>query len=132
MVPATAYPEKHPFFIKRFELHKRRSAVFVNEPAPIAAAGFAMSFSTIRRGKKACAQKASAHHAFSTANKFSHPHKILAGRETELHLNVMKKLESVTAEGVEAITGCFNEITYVGLMNPRCCSRAAALQSVPC
>ena len=75
-----SYPTERHFFTKRFELHKRRSAVFVNEPASITAAGFAMSFSRIRRGKKACAQKASPHHTFSTPNVFRDPSEILPRR----------------------------------------------------
>jgi hypothetical protein len=75
-------------------------------------------------------EKTFSHHAFPTANKLCHPLEVLTGRETEFYLNVMKKLKSVIAEALEAVTGCLYEIIYVALMNPRCCSRAPALQSV--
>jgi hypothetical protein len=55
-------------------------------------------------------------HELSAANKFCHPYKVLAWCETELDLNVMKKLKRVAAEGVGAVTGCFYEIAHVALM----------------
>jgi hypothetical protein len=68
---------------------------------------------------------------FPRRTNFATHDKILTGRETELDVNVMKELKSVTAEKLDAVTGYFYKITHVALMNPRCCSRAAALQSAP-
>jgi len=90
-----------------------------------------MSFARVPGREKSIAEETSPHHALSTANKRCYPLEILARRETELHLNVMEKLKSVTAEDIEAVTGCFDEITHVALMNPRRCWRAASLQSAP-
>lgn len=84
-----------------------------------------MPLARIQRGKEIPAEQTFSHHALSATHKFCHPRKILTGCETELHLNVMKKLKSVTAEGIEAVTGCFYEIAHVGLMNSRRCSRSA-------
>ena len=46
-------------------------------------------------------------HALSAANRLCHPLQILTGRETELHLNVMKELKSVTTEDLKPVIGCF-------------------------
>jgi hypothetical protein len=88
-----------------------------------------MSFAGVQGRKEPFTEETFSHHVFPAANKLCHPHEILTRRKTELHLNVMKKLKSVTAEEIEAVTGCFYEITHVALMNPWRCSRAAALQS---
>jgi hypothetical protein len=61
----------------------------------------AMSFASVRQRERAIAKETFSHHAFPAANKFCQPLEILAGREIELHLNVMKKLKSVTTEGIE-------------------------------
>jgi len=90
-----------------------------------------MSFAGVQGREEPVTEETFSHHVLPAANKLCHPHEILTGRETELDVNVMKELKSVTAEGFEAVTGYFYKITHVALMNPRCCSRAAALQSVP-
>ncbi len=90
-----------------------------------------MSFARVHGREEAVTEEALSHHVLPAANKLCYPHEILTGRKTELYLNVMKKLKSVTAEDIEAVTGCLYEITHVALMNPRRCRRPAALQSVP-
>jgi hypothetical protein len=75
------------------------------------------TLSGAQKREKPTAELASSHHVFPAANKFCYPHKVLALRESELHLNVMKKLQGVTAKGIEAATGCFYEIVHTILMN---------------
>jgi hypothetical protein len=79
--------------------------------------------------EKPVTEKTFSHHALPAANKLCHPFQVLTGRETELDLNVMKKLKSVAAEGLKAVTGYLYEVIRVAFMNPRCCPRATALQS---
>ena len=105
--------------------------LFIDKASSVALTRSAMSFAGVQGREEPVTEETFSHHVLPAANKFCHPHKILAGCETELHLNVMKKLKGVTAEGVEAVTGCFYEITHVALMNPRRCRRAAALQLAP-
>jgi hypothetical protein len=90
-----------------------------------------MSFARVQGGEEAITEKTPPHHAFPAANKLCHPIKILTGREPELNLNAMKQLKSLIAEAINAITARSYEITHIALMNPRCCSRTAALQSAP-
>ena len=90
-----------------------------------------MSLAYVHGREEAVTEETFSHHALPTANTLCHPHKVLTGREGELYLNVTKKLKGVPAEDIEAVTRCFHEITHVALVNPRCCSRAAAFQSAP-
>ena len=87
----------------------------------------AMSFAGVQGRGKATAKKTSSHHVLPPANKFCHPYKILTGRETELHLNVMKKLKGVTIEKIGTVAGYFYEIAHVALMNSGRCRWTAAL-----
>jgi hypothetical protein len=75
-----------------------------------------MSFAGIWRREELVTEEAFTYHMLPAANKFCHPYKVLAWCETELDLNVMKKLKRVAAEGVGAVTGCFYEIAHVALM----------------
>jgi hypothetical protein len=75
-----------------------------------------MSFTGILRRKELVAKQTFPHHALPTANEFRRPYKILTRRETELDLNVMKKLKGVAADGIEAGASHFNEIAHVTLV----------------
>ena len=59
------------------------------------------------RRKEAATEETFPHLALSTAYRLCNPLQILTWRETELNLNVLKKLKTATAENIEAVTGCF-------------------------
>ena len=75
-----------------------------------------MSFAGVQRREEPVTEETFSHHVLSPANKFCHPYEILTGCETELHLNVMKKLKGVTIEKIGTVAGYFYEIAYVTLM----------------
>ena len=87
---------------------KRRPALFVKKPSSINLTCPAMSFPRIERGKQLVTEKTLPHHALSAAYEFCHPHQVLAGRQSELKLDLMEQVKSVSAEGIEAVTGCFH------------------------
>ena len=65
-----------------------------DKASSISLASLAVSFARVQGGEEAVTEERFSHHALPAANKLCYPHEILIGRETELHLNVVKKLKS--------------------------------------
>jgi hypothetical protein len=75
-----------------------------------------MSLAGIWRREELVTEETFTHHVLPATDKPCDPYEILAGRETELDLNVMKKLKGVAADGIEAGASHFNEIAHVTLV----------------
>jgi hypothetical protein len=75
-----------------------------------------MSFAGVQGREEPVTEQAFSHHVLPTPNKFCHPHEILTGCETELHLNVMEKLKGVIVKAIDATAGRLYEIAHVALV----------------
>ena len=60
-----------------------------------------MSFTGVKRRKEPIAKEAFSHHTLPAADRICHSREVLTRREAELRLNVVQKLKSVIAEGLE-------------------------------
>jgi hypothetical protein len=85
-----------------------------------------MPFTRASGGKQISAEKTFPHRALPTAYPLYHPLQVLAGRQAELKLDLMKKMKRVGTGGTEAVARHLDEIVKVSFMNPRSCRRAAA------
>ena len=82
-------------------------------------------------GKKVSAQKAFPHHVLPATYALCDPLEVLAGRQSELKLDLVKKMKGIRAGGGGAIARHLNEIAEVSFVNSWRCWGAAALQSAP-
>jgi hypothetical protein len=85
-----------------------------------------MPFTGTSGGEKISTDKAFPHHALSAANRLCNPLKILAWRQSELKLDLVKKMKRVGTGNTKAAARHLKQIVKVSFMNPRCRRRAAA------
>jgi hypothetical protein len=69
-----------------------------------------MSFVGVQGREGPVTEETFSHHVLPAANKRCYPLEILTGRDTELYLNVMKKLQRVPVTLFQAVAGDPDEI----------------------
>jgi hypothetical protein len=84
-----------------------------------------MPLARIKRGEKIPAEKTCSHHGLPATYRLRNPLQILAGRQSELKLDLVKKVKRIRPGDSEAVARHLNEIVKVSFVNPWCCRRAA-------
>jgi hypothetical protein len=89
-----------------------------------------MPFTGTSGGEKISTEKAFPHHALSAANRLRNPLKILAGRQSELKLNLVTKMKRVGTGGTEGVARRLNQVVKVSFVNSWRCRGPTASKSV--